>query len=113
VRVLPLRAQKLPPASGDYLPLLLDALGAAVREVYLHRNVFPNSPGGWVCSRLSRRIKVNRAARKFRINPSIREMRRNVEQLGPAVRATGEKAVEMVGPAMKVRDFHFSEVTKF
>ena len=27
--------------------------------------------------------------------------------------ATGEEAFEMVVPAMKVRDFHFSEVTKF
>jgi hypothetical protein len=29
------------------------------------------------------------------------------------VRATGEEAFEMVVPAMKVRDFQFSEVTKF
>jgi len=41
------------------------------------------------------------------------EMLRNVELLGPAVRATGEEATEMVVPAMMVRDFHFSEVTKF
>jgi hypothetical protein len=36
-----------------------------------------------------------------------------VEMLGPAVRAAGEEAFEMVVPSMKVRDFHFSEVTKF
>jgi len=29
------------------------------------------------------------------------------------VRATGEEAFEMVVPAMKIRHFHFSEVTKF
>jgi predicted Zn-dependent protease len=57
--------------------------------------------------------KVTGAVRNFRFNQSILEMLRNVEQLGPAVRATGEEAFEMVVPAMKVRNFHFSEVTKF
>lgn len=57
--------------------------------------------------------KVTTAVRNFRFNQSILEMLRNVEQLGPAVRATGEEAFEMVVPAMKVREFHFSEVTKF
>jgi hypothetical protein len=33
--------------------------------------------------------------------------------LGPAVRATGEEAFEMIVPAMKIRDFNFTEVTKF
>jgi hypothetical protein len=36
-----------------------------------------------------------------------------VAQLGPAVRAAGEESFEMVVPAMKVRDFHFTEATKF
>ncbi len=57
--------------------------------------------------------KVSSAVRNFRFNQSILEMLRNVELLGPAIRATGEEAFEMVVPAMKVRDFHFSEVTKF
>jgi PmbA protein len=57
--------------------------------------------------------KVTSAVRNFRFNQSILEMLRNVVQLGPAVRATGEEAFEMVVPAMKVREFHFSEVTKF
>jgi PmbA protein len=51
--------------------------------------------------------------RNFRFNQSIIEMLANVEMLGPAVRAAGEESFEMVVPAMKVRDFHFSEVTKF
>ena len=41
------------------------------------------------------------------------EMLSNVEMLGVAVRAAGEESFEMVVPAMKVREFHFSEVTKF
>jgi len=57
--------------------------------------------------------KVTSAVRNFRFNQSILELLRNVEQLSPAVRATGEEAFEMVVPAMKVRGFHFSEVTKF
>lgn len=57
--------------------------------------------------------KVTGAVRNFRFNQSILEMLRNVEQLGPAAHATGEEAFEMVVPPMKVRDFHFSEVTKF
>jgi PmbA protein len=57
--------------------------------------------------------RVGSAVRNFRFNQSILEMLRNVEMMGPAVRATGEEAFEMVVPAMKVRDFHFSEVTRF
>ena len=57
--------------------------------------------------------QISSAVRNFRFNQSILEMLRNVELLGPAVRATGEEAFEMVVPAMKVREFHFSEVTKF
>jgi PmbA protein len=51
--------------------------------------------------------------RNFRFNQSIIEMLANVLMLGPAVRAAGEESFEMVVPPMKVRDFHFSEVTKF
>jgi len=51
--------------------------------------------------------------RNFRFNQSVIEMLSSVEMLGPAVRAAGEESFEMVVPAMKVRDFHFSEVTKF
>jgi PmbA protein len=57
--------------------------------------------------------RVTAAARNFRFNQSLIEMLKNVELLGPAVRATGEESFEMVVPAMKVHNFHFSEVTKF
>ncbi|HYL63403.1 MAG TPA: TldD/PmbA family protein [Candidatus Methylomirabilis sp.] len=57
--------------------------------------------------------RISTAVRNFRFNQSILEMLRKVELLGPAVRATGEEAFEMVVPAMKVKGFHFSEVTKF
>ena len=57
--------------------------------------------------------KIAQAARNFRFNQSVLEMLRNVEFLGPARRATGEEAFEMVVPPMKIREFHFSEVTKF
>jgi len=57
--------------------------------------------------------KIAHAVRNFRFNQSVLEMLRNVECLGPACRAAGEEASEMVVPPMKIRDFHFSEVTKF
>jgi predicted Zn-dependent protease len=57
--------------------------------------------------------KITSAVRNFRFNQSLLEALRNVEMLGPAVRASGEEAFEMVVPAMKVRDFNFTEVTKF
>jgi predicted Zn-dependent protease len=57
--------------------------------------------------------RVAGGIRNFRFNQSILETLANVEMLGPAVRAAGEESFEMVVPAMKVRDFHFSEVTKF
>jgi PmbA protein len=57
--------------------------------------------------------QVKSAVRNFRFNQSMLEMLSNAELLGPAVRATGEEAFEMVVPAMKVHNFHFTEVTKF
>jgi predicted Zn-dependent protease len=57
--------------------------------------------------------KVPGGVRNFRFNQSVLEMLSNVEMMGPAVRAAGEESFEMVIPPMKVRDFHFSEVTKF
>ena len=57
--------------------------------------------------------RVAGGIRNFRFNQSILEMLSSVDMLGPAVRAAGEESFEMVVPAMKVRNFHFSEVTKF
>jgi PmbA protein len=57
--------------------------------------------------------RVSGGVRNFRFNQSVIEMLSNVEMLGPSVRAAGEESFEMVVPPMKVRDFHFSEVTKF
>ncbi|MGH9772252.1 MAG: TldD/PmbA family protein [Candidatus Acidiferrales bacterium] len=57
--------------------------------------------------------RIRGGIRNLRFNQSVLEMLLNVEMLGPAVRAAGEESFEMVVPAMKVRNFHFSEVTKF
>jgi predicted Zn-dependent protease len=51
--------------------------------------------------------------RNFRFNEGLTEMLSNVEALSPVVRASGEEAPEMVVPAMKVREFNFTEVTRF
>jgi len=57
--------------------------------------------------------KISAGIRNFRFNQNILEMLSNVGQMSPAVRSAGEEAFDMVVPAMKVRDFHFTEVTKF
>jgi PmbA protein len=56
---------------------------------------------------------VTGGIRNFRFNQSVLEMLAKVEMLGVPVRSAGEESFEMVVPAMKIRDFHFSEVTKF
>ncbi len=57
--------------------------------------------------------KVQRGIRNFRFNQSLIDMLHNVESMGEPVRASGEESMDMVVPAMKVRDFNFTEVTKF
>jgi PmbA protein len=51
--------------------------------------------------------------RNFRFNQSLIELLSNVEELSPAVRTAGEESFDMVVPALKVRDFNFTEVTRF
>jgi PmbA protein len=57
--------------------------------------------------------RVAGGVRNFRFNQALPEMLSKVEALSPSVRASGEEAFDMVAPAMKVRDFHFTEVTRF
>jgi predicted Zn-dependent protease len=57
--------------------------------------------------------KIKQAVRNFRFNQSILQMLQNVEALGPSHRSTAEESFEMVVPPMKIREFHFSEITKF
>jgi PmbA protein len=57
--------------------------------------------------------KLAGGIRNLRFNQSVLEMLSNVEAMSPSVRAAGEESFEMVVPAMKVNNFHFSEVTKF
>jgi PmbA protein len=57
--------------------------------------------------------KLAGGLRNFRFNQSVLEMLSNVERMGPSVRAAGEESFDMIVPSMKVRNFHFSEVTKF
>jgi predicted Zn-dependent protease len=57
--------------------------------------------------------KIRHGVRNFRFNQSLIQMLSNVEAMGTPVRASGEESFDMVVPAMKVRDFNFTEVTKF
>ncbi|HWZ44194.1 MAG TPA: TldD/PmbA family protein [Candidatus Saccharimonadales bacterium] len=57
--------------------------------------------------------KVACGIRNFRFNQGLIEMLNSVEVMGRAVRACGEEAFDMVVPAMQIRGFNFTEVTRF
>jgi len=57
--------------------------------------------------------KVQCGLRNFRFNQSLLSMLSNVEAMSAPVRASGEESFDMVAPAMKVREFNFTEATKF
>jgi predicted Zn-dependent protease len=57
--------------------------------------------------------KVRHGILNFRFNESLLHMLSNVEAMGNPVRASGEESFDMVAPPMRVRDFNFTEVTKF
>jgi len=57
--------------------------------------------------------KIRYGVRNFRFNEGLMHMLSNVEEMGTPVRASGEESFDMVVPAMKVKEFNFTEVTKF
>jgi PmbA protein len=57
--------------------------------------------------------RVQGGVRNFRFNESLIHMLSNVEAMSIPVRSCGEESFDMVVPAMKVKDFNFTEVTKF
>ncbi|MGA2746253.1 MAG: TldD/PmbA family protein [Candidatus Sulfotelmatobacter sp.] len=57
--------------------------------------------------------RVQGGVRNFRLNESLIHMLSNVEAMSEPVRSCGEESFDMVVPAMKVKDFNFTEVTKF
>jgi len=57
--------------------------------------------------------KVRQGLRNFRFNQSLIQMLSNVEAMSVPIRSSGEESFDMVVPAMKIRDFNFTEVTKF
>lgn len=57
--------------------------------------------------------RIQAGIRNFRFNESLIHMLSNVEAMSEPVRSSGEESFDMVVPAMKVRDFNFTEVTKF
>jgi predicted Zn-dependent protease len=57
--------------------------------------------------------QVQSGVRNFRFNESLIHMLSNVEAMSVPVRSSGEESFDMVVPAMKVKEFNFTEVTKF
>ena len=57
--------------------------------------------------------RVQGGVRNFRFNESLIHTLSNVEAMSVPARSCGEESFDMVVPAMKVREFNFTEVTKF
>ena len=57
--------------------------------------------------------KVSSGILNFRFNESLIHMLQNVIAMGTPVRGSGEESFDMVIPPMMIRDFNFTEVTKF
>jgi len=57
--------------------------------------------------------RLRKGVRNFRFNQSLIHMLSSVESMSVPVRSCGEESFDMVVPAMKIRDFNFTEVTKF
>jgi PmbA protein len=57
--------------------------------------------------------QVRQGVRNFRFNQSLIHMLSNVEAMSLPLRSCGEESFDMVVPAMKIREFNFTEVTKF
>jgi len=57
--------------------------------------------------------KVQHGVRNLRFNQSVIEMLGQVEMMSPPQRTAGEETFDMVVPAMKIREFSFSSLTKF
>src|SRR5208337_3426370 len=53
--------------------------------------------------------QLRQGVRNFRFNQSLIHMLSNVEAMSVPVRASGEESFDMVVPAMKIRDFNFTE----
>ena len=51
--------------------------------------------------------------RNFRFNESLIELLNKVDAMSPSERVSGEESFDMVAPAMRVRDFNFTEATGF
>jgi PmbA protein len=57
--------------------------------------------------------RVRHGVHNFRLNESLIHMLSNVEAMSVPLRSCGEESFDMVVPGMKIRDFNFTEVTKF
>jgi predicted Zn-dependent protease len=57
--------------------------------------------------------RLQGGVRNFRFNESLIHMLSNVEAMSVPVRSCGEESFDMVVPAMKVKEFNFTEVTRF
>jgi predicted Zn-dependent protease len=57
--------------------------------------------------------EVRQGVLNFRFNQSLMQMLSSVDAMSVPLRSCGEESFDMVVPAMKIREFNFTEVTKF
>ncbi|HMW92759.1 MAG TPA: metallopeptidase TldD-related protein, partial [Candidatus Obscuribacter sp.] len=57
--------------------------------------------------------KIARPIKNLRFNVSLFDLLNNIVALGESVGAAGEEGIPAVVPPMLVKDFNFTEVTKF
>ena len=57
--------------------------------------------------------RIHNAVRNLRFNESLFHLLNHVIDLGPSVRASGEEGMDMVVPALKAVNFHFTSTTKY
>jgi PmbA protein len=82
-----------------------------IREVDPYEKIVTGMTRDGTC--LIENGRVKQGVRNFRFNQNLIHMLSSVESMGLPVRASGEESMDMVVPAMKIRDFNFTEVTKF
>ncbi len=116
---MPLNIVFTPPRDPQTLPQMIASTerGVLITRLWYIREVDPYEKIVTGMTRdgtfLIEHGRIHHGVRNFRFNESLIQMLSNVEAMSAPVRTSGEESFDMVVPAMKIRDFNFTEVTKF
>ncbi len=116
---MPLNIVFSAPANPQSIAAMIDSTerGVLITRLWYIREVDPYEKIATGMTRdgtfLIENGRVTRGIRNFRFNESLIHMLSNAESMSVPIRSSGEESFDMVVPAMKIRDFNFTEVTKF